>query len=186
MTVKLCECGCGQPAPVAKRTTSSMGWYKDKPKRFIRGHNNTRHIGWVEEDRGYETPCHIWQGSVVRSYGQRAHTVPGEVRAHRVAWVLAHGPIPQGLYVLHRCDVRLCVNVDHLFLGTAADNAHDAMRKDRHCSGERHGNAKLTWEKVRAIREAKDTSPTELAERFDISRDVIYRVRNGKAWKDAA
>jgi len=51
--------------------------------------------------------------------------------AHRLAWEEAKGPIPDGLFVLHRCDVRGCINVDHLFLGTAKDNTHDMMAKGR-------------------------------------------------------
>jgi hypothetical protein len=51
--------------------------------------------------------------------------------ASRVAWVFAHGSIPDGLYVLHDCDTPACVNVDHLFLGTLADNWHDCLSKGR-------------------------------------------------------
>jgi hypothetical protein len=58
--------------------------------------------------------------------------------AHRYAWVLTFGPIPSGLFVLHTCDVRACVNPSHLFLGTHRDNMHDMARKGRAARGERH------------------------------------------------
>ena len=51
--------------------------------------------------------------------------------AHRLAWTLVHGPIPRGMWVLHHCDVRNCINVDHLFLGTSQDNIDDKMQKGR-------------------------------------------------------
>ena len=52
-------------------------------------------------------------------------------QAHRVAWIKAYGPIPQGLHVLHKCDVKACVNPEHLFLGTHKDNMHDMKVKGR-------------------------------------------------------
>lgn len=80
--------------------------------------------------------CWNWTGAVINSgYGTffiaKVNGVSRLKLAHRVAWELANGPIPEGLFVLHRCDNRRCVRPDHLFLGTAKDNTHDAMRKGR-------------------------------------------------------
>ena len=70
------------------------------------------------------TGCHIWRGAVVNGYGslrcQGRHQ-----QAHRLAWALKHGPIPAGMILCHRCNVRRCVNPDHLALGTRADNNAD-------------------------------------------------------------
>jgi HNH endonuclease len=75
--------------------------------------------------------CIEWSGGKNKSgYGRKWHK--GRVLlAHRVAWIETHGPIPDGMCVLHRCDVRSCVNVEHLFLGTQADNMRDMAEKGR-------------------------------------------------------
>ena len=74
-----------------------------------------------------------WEWAKARDHGGygRFYTGTVNVGAHRMAWVLAVGPIPNGLCVLHRCDNPPCVNPDHLFLGTIRDNVHDAMKKGR-------------------------------------------------------
>jgi len=78
-----------------------------------------------------ESGCRIWTGST-RADGYGQLTVNGhKVRAHRLAWMLKHGPIPHGYLICHHCDVRPCINEEHLFLGTHQDNAADAMRKGR-------------------------------------------------------
>lgn len=73
--------------------------------------------------------CWLWEGAITGSrYGEFFYN--GKVRlAHRVSWMLHHGVIPQGLCVCHTCDVRLCINPTHLFLGTYKDNLQDASRK---------------------------------------------------------
>jgi hypothetical protein len=83
--------------------------------------------------------CWLWQGKLSTSgYGQLS-VEGGRRGAHRISWVLAHGPIPNGLHVLHRCDTPPCVNPEHLFLGTHADNMHDCALKGRTAAGNRNG-----------------------------------------------
>ncbi len=78
-----------------------------------------------------ECGCQIWMGSVTsKGYGFFGRN-NRDCSAHRASWVLANGPIPRGLWVLHRCDIPACINPDHLFLGTAADNTADMIRKGR-------------------------------------------------------
>jgi hypothetical protein len=76
--------------------------------------------------------CWLWGASIkTTGYGQFFRG-PRIEKAHRVSYELTHGPIPEGLYVLHRCDVRACVRPDHLFLGTISDNSRDMIYKGRH------------------------------------------------------
>ena len=77
-----------------------------------------------------ESGCWIWTAYVMpNNYG---YFYMGEIkRAHRASWIIHKGPIPDGMYVLHKCDIRECVNPDHLFIGTQKDNMGDRDRKNR-------------------------------------------------------
>src|SRR4029453_17701848 len=83
----------------------------------------------------YLGPCWLWTGPI----GTKGYGNAGYWTAHRRAWVLANGPIPRGLHVLHHCDNPPCVRPDHLWLGTAADNVRDRVSKGRSATGLRSG-----------------------------------------------
>lgn len=98
------------------------------------------------------------------------------VRAHRFAWTLANGPIPDGLFVLHKCDNPPCINLDHLFLGTQQDNVADRVAKGR--TGYRPV-AKLTRDQVEALRFSSRGETKSLAREFGISQPYASRIRRG-------
>lgn len=134
------------------------------------------------------TGCWLWEGGA-QQHGYGKFTVKGKPRwAHRVAWELYKGPIPKGLSVLHKCDVPACVNPDHLFLGTAKDNVHDAIAKKRmnyflnRKRGEDNGNSKLTKEKVLAIL-ADERSHFKIAIAHGLHRDTVMKIKHRTLWK---
>jgi hypothetical protein len=138
-----------------------------EPKRF-----------WSKVDVGEVDECWNWLASKRNEYGCfgiRYRTW----YAHRVAWILTYGPIPEGLCVLHHCDNRACCNPYHLFLGTRADNAADASRKGQKAK-------KLTKEEVLEIRDLYSTgelTQRELADKFDIDRSAVSDITRRKWWK---
>jgi len=104
------------------------------------------------------------------------------IQAHRLSWELHFGPIPTGLRVLHKCDNRLCVRPDHLFLGTAKDNTDDMLQKEREARGEMLPQAKLTAADIPIIRASQESGDI-LAARYRVSKSTISMVRHRKVWK---
>ncbi len=106
--------------------------------------------------------------------------------AHRVAYELKHGKIPDGLHVLHRCDNPACANVDHLFLGTPSDNMADKVAKNRQIKGSMHVLSKLTESQVLEIR-SKYTktrgSLTNLAKEYGVRKQTIMKVVKREIWR---
>jgi signal transduction protein with GAF and PtsI domain len=98
--------------------------------------------------------------------------------------VLFRGALPPGLDVCHRCDVRACVNPEHLFLGTRAVNMADAVAKGRTARGERQHLAKLCSDDVRQIRAraARGESGPALAKEFGVSRRAVLSVLTRRTW----
>lgn len=103
--------------------------------------------------------------------------------AHRLGWEEKNGPIPVGMHVLHKCDVRRCINPEHLFLGKNADNIADKVAKNRQraAQGEANRHAVLTEEDVRAIR-ASSASQKWLARAYGVSVTHMSNIRTRKKW----
>ncbi|MGH8601325.1 MAG: HNH endonuclease signature motif containing protein [Gammaproteobacteria bacterium] len=128
--------------------------------------------------------CWLWLASCFYD-GYGSFTYKGRrYGAHRISWMLQNGPIPKGMCVLHRCDVKSCVNPSHLFLGTYADNAIDKVKKNRQAKGDVNGRAKLTEQQVREIRwTSGDQTQRDLGRIYGVSHAVIGYIVNRKNWK---
>lgn len=134
------------------------------------------------------TGCWMWEGAIVK-YG--VIDIGGNQRlAHRVSWELTYGEIPEGegyhgTCVCHRCDNPLCVNPEHLFLGSIADNMKDRNNKNRQAKGERSGPSKLKEIQVKEIRRlyklGGETCRT-LANKFGVSNSLVKQIVRGTAW----
>lgn len=153
-------------------------------------------------------PCWVWTAGLTPwGYGT-CSPKHGSPYAHRAAWIMANGPIPDGLWVLHRCDAPACVRSEHLFLGDVADNNADKTRKGRqarkethgeyHARGASHGSethpekfkgegnnkAKLTEAQVIEIRaRTGEASNAALGREFGVKAAAVGRIRRGLTWR---
>lgn len=132
--------------------------------------------------------CWLWIGATKGNYGAiKVRGRKGMRRAHRVSYELHVGPIGSGLFVCHKCDVPLCVNPEHLFLGTRADNMLDMVRKGRNRGPqpENSRTAKLTAQQAATVFKARadDVSASALSARFGVSENAIWNIWCGRTWK---
>lgn len=128
--------------------------------------------------------CWLWTGGQTKGYGAFGYR-NGNGYAHRFSYELTYGPIPPGKMIGHHCDTPLCVNPDHLFVCTAAENTADMLRKERQARGERAGSAKITENDVREIRSLHrdGISDRSIANRFAISASNVNMIVGRRTWK---
>jgi hypothetical protein len=146
---------------------------------------------WKHVEKG--PGCWLWSGTLrPDGYGvlSRGAKSAGLVRSHVLSWELANGkPVPPGMFVCHRCDVRHCVNPDHLFVGSPKENQHDMMAKGRWSPppllrGTRNPRAKLTVHKVKRLRRLRERGACyrELAAIFGINITAVGKVCRREVW----
>jgi hypothetical protein len=160
--------------------------------RLSEGDGSDRTLERVRErflDKVEVAPSGCWMWTAATNdhgYGQLYYEGRPQ-KAHRIAWRLFRGLIPDALFVLHSCDTPGCVNVEHLFLGDAYDNHKDMTRKGRARVGvgSRHGMSKLTEPRVRAVLLllADGVGVSQIATCLGVSMQAICRVRDGESWK---
>lgn len=134
--------------------------------------------------------CWIWQAGIRKAdkkyrYGQFSLNGYPEW-AHRASWILHYGLIPKGLLVCHTCDVSLCVNPDHLFLGTQSDNMQDMLQKERDAVvGEKNHASKLTRETVLLARKwyKEGKMYSAIAKVLQVNRQTVNDAINLKTWR---
>lgn len=136
------------------------------------------------EEKFRITPgCWLWTAGKTKDGYGLVWRDDKNVKAHRASFELYIGPIPDGMHVLHKCDVRNCINPDHFFPGTNADNMADKVAKGRArgANGESHWKAKLTEEKVLAIR-ADQRIQRLIAADHGVSQRSISLIKRRETW----
>lgn len=197
----LCRCACGTELPVrgtllVSGLTRSCGCLHQERVRKLSERaalaRMTADLGdiadlfWSKVQK--TSSCWIWTGTKRKDgYGVQGFNRT-TLRAHRVSWMLTHGGIPEGMDVLHRCDVAFCVRPTHLFLGTQLDNMRDMITKGRRSPthGEGTRRAKLTEAEVLEIRAryaAGAESYNTLADWYGVARTTIGDVLTQRNWK---
>lgn len=133
---------------------------------------------YLVEDRGYKTPCWVWQGGLIHGYGQISWTskegIYERAKAHRVYWERKNGPITEGLTIDHLCRVKSCVNPEHMEVVTQGENT-------------RRGHAIIDMETAREIRRefnGRETSYSYLAEKYKVTENMISQVIHNRTWKE--
>ena len=125
-----------------------------------------------------DSSCKLWDGPKRKDgYGRM-----GLELAHRVVFAVANGPIPKNLVVRHSCDNKLCVNLNHLSLGTQADNVNDKVLRNRQAKGTQANKSKLTNSDVLAIKSSLK-SQVILSQQFGVTQSMISRIKANKNWK---
>lgn len=169
---KQCKCGCG--------TLILNHDNRGRLRYWAKGHSTKEpiEVSFFKKLKKTKT-CWIWTGCKLKSgYGQIGRHGGPYYQTHRLSWIIANGPIPDNLQVLHRCDNPPCCNPDHLFLGTHDDNMKDKVIKNRQ-------SRKINKDDVIYILKSYksgDKTASELSKKYNLSRNYINDIIKRKTW----
>lgn len=167
--------------------TNNRGKYCSKQCVKDAKHLTLEERFWEKVGAKTSSGCILWTGKINKQgYGRLYLSPRKETMAHRFSFELFCGHIPDGLFVLHRCDNPPCINPNHLFLGTHQDNDLDRCRKGRTAKGPQLPHTKLTASQVSEIRRLYQRgrlTHKQLGKRFKVTACNILAVVRGKSWK---
>lgn len=175
-----CRCGCGQKTKICPTPDKRRGYAKGDSRDYIFGHANKLPYSFVLEERGYSSPCWIWNRHINRTgYGMMANQFHDRIiksrYAHRHFYTLIFGPIPDGLQLDHLCRVRCCVNPNHLEPVTAKENTLRSPIK-----------FKITDQIRKEMMELRKSGMKmrDVATQFKISRSSVIRIYHEERERD--
>lgn len=181
--MSVCEvCGANYyvpPSHRAKRKTCGKACYVQLAKTWLCKDLSERFWAKVNKTES----CWLWTGAKLKSGGYGSIRINRQAkRAHRVAYELLVGQIPEGMILRHSCDTPLCVNPAHLIPGTHLENTQDALDRGQHRVGERDAKAKLSNADVSAMRVLLESGATGryVASLFGVSEGHVSMIKSGK------
>lgn len=128
----------------------------------------------------------MWNGhKYFNGYGQFNTGAKRVARTHILSWILHNGPVEEGRWVLHKCDIRNCVNPEHLYVGSRRNNVDDMLSRGRQNRGEVNGRSKLTAEKIKVIRYLYKNSQLrheDIAQIFGVTPAAIGMIVRRERW----
>lgn len=164
-----CQCKCGERTPLAKKTSTRSGHIRGQPIAYIHGHNRRKSaVEYLEEDRGWITPCWVWQRTVTKTGYGGTYRNGKTIAAHKALWEDRHGPVPAGMHLHHLCRNKACVNPDHLepvipsVHPKVLDHAKAKRIRERHAAGE---------------------TQADLAREYGVDHTNIWAVVHYRSWR---
>lgn len=153
---------------------------------YIHGTSEERFLKNIKISKD-KNACWIWIGTIQTCGYGAIYINQKNTKAHRYSYEYFKGKIPKGKIIMHRCDVKICVNPKHLMIGTHLENAQDRNNKGRNnsCIGSSHGGAKLTEKDIKDIRKRHENGETQIsiAKDYGIKQVTVSDINRRKIWK---